>query len=91
MRFNERAKGVGDPIGLGFAASLNRPGGNMTGLASHLPELEAKSFQLLREMVPGLITRGTFREAINALLDEVVRGKVWGREVTARALAEIAA
>ena len=46
--------GVGDPVKLGFIKSLNRPGGNMTGLASLLPELEAKSFQLLAELVPGL-------------------------------------
>jgi putative ABC transport system substrate-binding protein len=44
--------GVGDPVGLGFAASLSRPGGNMTGLASLLPELAAKSLQLLKEVVP---------------------------------------
>ena len=46
--------GVGDPIKLGFARSLHHPGGNMTGLASLLPELEAKSFQLLAELVPRL-------------------------------------
>jgi putative ABC transport system substrate-binding protein len=47
--------GVGDPIRLGFVKSLNRPGGNMTGLASLLPELGPKSLQLLTELVPGLI------------------------------------
>jgi len=46
--------GVGDPIKLGFVKSLHHPGGNMTGLASLLPELEAKSFQLLTELVPRL-------------------------------------
>jgi putative tryptophan/tyrosine transport system substrate-binding protein len=46
--------GVGDPIKLGFVKSLHHPGGNMTGLASLLPELEAKSFQLLVELVPRL-------------------------------------
>jgi putative tryptophan/tyrosine transport system substrate-binding protein len=46
--------GVGDPIKLGFVRELSRPGGNMTGLASLLPELEAKSFQLLAELVPRL-------------------------------------
>jgi putative ABC transport system substrate-binding protein len=46
--------GVGDPVKLGFAKSLSHPGGNMTGLASLLPELEAKSLQLLAELVPGL-------------------------------------
>jgi ABC-type uncharacterized transport system substrate-binding protein len=46
--------GVGDPIKLGFIASLSHPGGNMTGLATLPPELAAKSFQLLTELVPGL-------------------------------------
>ena len=46
--------GVGDPVALGFAASLSRPGGNMTGLASLLPELVAKSLQLFKEVVPGV-------------------------------------
>ena len=41
-------------IKLGFAKSLSHPGGNMTGLASLLPDLEAKSLQLLAELVPGL-------------------------------------
>jgi len=46
--------GVGDPIKLGFIDSLSRPGGNMTGLATLRPELEARSFRLLAELVPGL-------------------------------------
>ena len=43
----------------------------------------------IREMLPDLIGRKTFREALNAILDEVVRGKEWGREVTGRALLEM--
>ena len=43
----------------------------------------------IREMLPELISRKTFREALNAILDEVVRGKEWGREVTGRALREM--
>jgi len=41
-------------IALGFVKSPNHPGGNMTGLASLPPELEAKSLSLLAELVPGL-------------------------------------
>jgi putative tryptophan/tyrosine transport system substrate-binding protein len=47
--------GVGDPVKLGFVRSLNHPAGNMTGLATLLPELEAKSFQLLTELLPRLV------------------------------------
>jgi putative tryptophan/tyrosine transport system substrate-binding protein len=59
--------GVGDPVRLGFAKSLSRPGGNMTGLASLLPELEAKSLQLLAELVPGLTRTAVLLNPSNPL------------------------
>ena len=43
---------VADPIGSGFAASLARPGGNITGLTNLAPELTGKWLELLKEMVP---------------------------------------
>jgi putative ABC transport system substrate-binding protein len=43
---------VGDPVRLGLAASLARPGGNVTGTASYLPELSGKPLQILTETVP---------------------------------------
>ncbi|MGE5306107.1 MAG: ABC transporter substrate-binding protein [Alphaproteobacteria bacterium] len=45
---------VGDPVGTGIVASLSRPGGNITGLTSISPELEAKRIELLREVIPKL-------------------------------------
>src|SRR5262245_37245739 len=42
-----------------------------------------------RELLPDLIALPTFREALNTLLDAVVRGKTWGRELTGRAILEI--
>jgi len=45
---------VGDPVGLGLVASLSRPGRNVTGTASYLPELQGKNLELLKEMVPTL-------------------------------------
>lgn len=43
-----------DPVAEGFAASLARPGGNMTGLSSLSPEMGAKRVELLSEAVPKL-------------------------------------
>jgi putative ABC transport system substrate-binding protein len=42
-----------DPVNLGFAASLARPGGNVTGLADQYEDIVAKQMQLLKEVVPG--------------------------------------
>jgi putative tryptophan/tyrosine transport system substrate-binding protein len=43
-----------DPVGSGYAASLARPGGNITGLATLSPEISGKEFELLREIAPKL-------------------------------------
>jgi putative ABC transport system substrate-binding protein len=43
-----------DPIALGYAKTLARPGGNITGVFLDLPEMSAKQLQLFREIVPGL-------------------------------------
>ena len=43
---------VGDPVGAGFAASLAKPGGNITGVSNLAVEITGKWFQLLRETIP---------------------------------------
>src|SRR6266446_5495927 len=43
---------VGDPVGSGLVASLARPGGNVTGLASLSPELVGKQLEFLKEALP---------------------------------------
>ncbi len=43
-----------DPVGNGFAASLARPGGNITGLSTHYPEISGKQLELLKDIIPRL-------------------------------------
>ena len=60
---------TGDPVATGLAASLARPGGNVTGLSVLLPELSGKRLELLKETLPK-ITR-------IAVLGPAPRPAVW--------------
>jgi putative ABC transport system substrate-binding protein len=56
-----------DPVGAGLVASLARPGGNVTGLASLGPELNTKRLEILKDAVPKLARVGLLRrpEGVN--------------------------
>jgi putative ABC transport system substrate-binding protein len=45
---------IGDPIAAGVVSSVGRPGGNITGLTSMTPEIDAKRLELLKDLVPGV-------------------------------------
>jgi len=45
---------VADPVALGFAATLARPGGNVTGITNHDSELAIRQLRILKEVFPTL-------------------------------------
>jgi putative ABC transport system substrate-binding protein len=45
---------AGDPVGSGIVKSLNRPGGNITGLHAQAAEIAGKRLQVLEELSPGV-------------------------------------
>ena len=67
----------GDPVSQGLVASLARPGGNVTGLASLSPELNTKRLEILRDAVPKLARVGLLGQS----------GSVQWKEIRPAALA----
>ena len=55
-----RAQQRGQPLGI--VASLNRPGANVTGIATLREELTPKRMQLLRELVPNTARFGVLSD-----------------------------
>jgi putative tryptophan/tyrosine transport system substrate-binding protein len=52
----------GDPVALGLVASLNRPGGNATGVTNLNIELAPKRLQLLRQVIPNATRFGVLAD-----------------------------
>jgi putative ABC transport system substrate-binding protein len=44
-----------DPVSAGLATSLSRPGGNVTGFTTQVIDVTSKSFEILSEMIQGLV------------------------------------
>jgi putative ABC transport system substrate-binding protein len=62
-----------EPVESGLIASLARPGGNVTGLATLNPELAGKRLEILKEAVPGLSRVAVLRNANNPITEPQLR------------------
>jgi putative tryptophan/tyrosine transport system substrate-binding protein len=63
----------GDPIDLGVVKSLNRPGGNITGIAFQTVELTAKRLGMLRELAPQTTRFAALVDPAYAFTDGLVK------------------
>jgi putative ABC transport system substrate-binding protein len=63
----------GDPVGLGLAASLAHPQGNLTGFAILSPDVEAKQLQILKDTIPGLVRVAVLTNSTNAVNPPIVK------------------
>jgi ABC-type uncharacterized transport system substrate-binding protein len=63
-----------DPVALGLVASLNRPGGNITGIAGLAAELAPKQLQLLRELIPNAARFGVLVDSAFSSTPSLIAG-----------------
>lgn len=75
-----------DPVKTGLVASLNRPGGNITGVVFDTVELTAKRLGLLNELIPnvavvGVLLDPSLPDFTSELKDVEVAGRSAGRQM----------
>ena len=75
-----------DPVKTGLVASLNRPGGNVTGVVFGTVELSAKRLGLLTELVPkaavvAVLVDPTLPDAETEKRDAEEAGRIIGRQI----------
>lgn len=71
-----------DPVSNGFVASLNRPGGNATGISVLHTEVLAKRLELLRELVPRAKSVAYLRSPANLVSGDDRIGKLQSAATT---------
>jgi putative ABC transport system substrate-binding protein len=76
----------GDPVALGLVASLNRPGGNLTGITGLQAELAPKQLQLLRGSVPnaarfGVLADPAYPDAASVIADLQAAARTLGLQL----------
>jgi len=76
----------GDPIDLGLVESLNKPGGNLTGVTFFVGALEAKRLELLHELLPkatliGALVNPTFPVSKTRLEDAEAAAQALGKKL----------
>jgi putative tryptophan/tyrosine transport system substrate-binding protein len=63
-----------DPVQIGLVASLNRPGGNVTGSVNFADELAPKQLQLLRELLPNATRFGVLTDPASSNTQSTIAG-----------------
>jgi putative ABC transport system substrate-binding protein len=64
---------AGDPVELGLVASLNRPGGNVTGFTTLFDEFMSKQLGFLNELLPGMGGFALLVSRSYAILDRIIK------------------
>jgi putative ABC transport system substrate-binding protein len=80
-------EGGADPVELGLVTSLNRPGGNVTGVSNFVAVLVAKQFELLHDMIPNSAVIGVLVNPTSSSLaestarDAQAAGRALGKQI----------
>jgi putative ABC transport system substrate-binding protein len=80
-----------DPVASGFVASLNRPGGNLTGVSFLVVFTVAKRLELLRELAPTAATIGMLVNPNNPNAEVTTRDAQQGAETLGKKLVVVTA
>jgi putative tryptophan/tyrosine transport system substrate-binding protein len=75
-----------DPVAVGLVVSLNRPGGNATGVSDYVSDLVAKRLELLHELVPnaaviGMLGNPNYPDAETQSREAQVAARALGRQI----------